>query len=244
MTIGKGGAGMREFSPEEISERTGKDGQPAYVAMDGNVYDVSASKLWRNGHHMQRHDAGADLTDVFPTAPHGPEVFERVARVGTVKSAAPAATEPAVPAAPAWAQKILDFHPHPIMVHFPQAFLSFASLFLILFYVTRSACLERTAFYVMLSGAAMAVPTVATGFFHWIFKYARASGGVYKFKIGMSFVALILSWTAVAVHFSTGPLPSSPISIPVLALYLAIVPVIVAIGHAGGIIVFGRKKKL
>lgn len=230
---------MKEFTPEELAKHNGQDGQPAFVAMNGRVYDVSASKLWKNGQHMRRHDAGADLSDVFPQAPHGPEVFERVTEAGVLRSATQAVSSEV----PAWAQKILDFHPHPIMVHFPQAFLSFAPLFLILHYAVRGACLERTAFYMLLCGAVMAVPTAATGFFHWIFKYARAAGGVYKFKIVMSLAVLALSWITVLVHASAGPLKPAPINMPVLVLYVAIVPMIAALGHAGGMIVFGRKKK-
>jgi predicted heme/steroid binding protein/uncharacterized membrane protein len=230
---------MKEFTPEELARYNGQDGKPAYVAMGGRVYDVSESKLWKNGQHMRRHDAGADLSDIFPKAPHGPEVFERVAQAGVLRSA----TQSAPKEVPALVQTLLDFHPHPIMVHFPQAFLSFAPLFLILYYATRAACLERTAFYMMLCGAAMAVPTVATGFFHWIFKYGRAAGGVYKFKIIMSMVVLVLSWVAVLAHTSAGPLKPAPANIPVLVLYLVIVPMIVALGHAGGMIEFGHKKK-
>ena len=36
---------MREFDVEALSEFNGKDGKPTYVAHEGKVYDVSASKL-------------------------------------------------------------------------------------------------------------------------------------------------------------------------------------------------------
>jgi predicted heme/steroid binding protein/uncharacterized membrane protein len=49
----------------------GKDGRPAYVAYKGLIYDMTGSKLWKNGSHMMKHAAGIDLTDMLRTAPHG-----------------------------------------------------------------------------------------------------------------------------------------------------------------------------
>jgi predicted heme/steroid binding protein len=43
----------------------------------GKVYDVTGSRLWREGRHAKRHEAWLDLTDSLGGAPHGPEVFER-----------------------------------------------------------------------------------------------------------------------------------------------------------------------
>jgi len=53
-----------------------------YIAHDGKVYDVSASKMWKTGLHMKRHQSGADLTEEIKGAPHGTEVLERVPQVG------------------------------------------------------------------------------------------------------------------------------------------------------------------
>ena len=49
---------------------------------EGNIYDVSESKLWKDGIHMGRHHAGIDLTSSMAGAPHGAEVLERVPKVG------------------------------------------------------------------------------------------------------------------------------------------------------------------
>ena len=232
---------MKEFTRQELEQFNGRNGLPAYIAHHGAVYDVSGSKMWRNGQHMRRHDAGGDLTEALAQAPHGPGMFERVVRAGVLKSDAAPAARPA-PEVPAWAQWLLGFHPHPIMVHFPQAFLSFAPLFLVLFYVTGNTHFERTGFYMLACGAAMAVPTIATGFLHWIYKYARASGGIYKFKIILSLIVLCFACATVYVHAARGPLPPGGVDATVLALYLMLVPMIVALGHAGGMIVFGARK--
>ena len=62
-----------EFTLEELHGFDGKEGRPAYIAYKGKVYDVSASRLWKDGSHARKHLAGNDLTDALRTAPHGEE---------------------------------------------------------------------------------------------------------------------------------------------------------------------------
>ena len=44
---------------------------------DGKVYDVTESRLWREGRHARRHSAWQDLTTAMADAPHGLEVLDR-----------------------------------------------------------------------------------------------------------------------------------------------------------------------
>ncbi len=76
---------LREFSLKELSEYVGKAGKPAYVGFQGVVYDVSASKSWKEGVHMDTHQAGQDLTRQFPDAPHGSELLGKYPIVGILK---------------------------------------------------------------------------------------------------------------------------------------------------------------
>lgn len=46
------------------------------VGYQGRVYDVTSSRLWRNGRHARLHDAWLDQTAALGGAPHGPEVLE------------------------------------------------------------------------------------------------------------------------------------------------------------------------
>lgn len=62
-----------ELTAAELSRFDGKEDRPAYFAYDGRVFDVTASKLWKNGLHMGLHAAGEDLTDALIRAPHGKE---------------------------------------------------------------------------------------------------------------------------------------------------------------------------
>lgn len=65
-----------------LSQFDGKDGRPAYVAYKGSIYDVTKSRLWKNGSHVTKHAAGNDLTDILKTAPHGEDKILAMSQVG------------------------------------------------------------------------------------------------------------------------------------------------------------------
>ncbi len=71
-----------ELTLEELSYYDGKDGKPAYIAVQGFIYDVTDSSFWRNGNH-NGYAAGQDLTDeIINSSPHGIENISRVPKVG------------------------------------------------------------------------------------------------------------------------------------------------------------------
>ncbi len=75
----------RTFTSEELSEYNGKDGNPAYVAVDGVVYDFTELELWVNGDH-NGFEAGKDLTEeIKEISPHGLSVLDRATVVGTLE---------------------------------------------------------------------------------------------------------------------------------------------------------------
>ena len=76
---------MKEFNPDELADYNGENGNPVYIAYNGKVYDVSESKLWRNGLHMKRHRAGQELTTDIQAAPHEINVLERYPQVGILR---------------------------------------------------------------------------------------------------------------------------------------------------------------
>ncbi len=76
------------MTSEELSKYDGQNGQPAYVAVSGSIYDVTASERWKNGLHEEVHQAGQDLTEELKSAPHVRAVIERFPIVGRLEEPA------------------------------------------------------------------------------------------------------------------------------------------------------------
>jgi len=75
---------LKVFTLEELSTYHGLDGKPAYVAVDGVVYDFTNLGAWRNGKH-NGFNAGKDLTDeILNVSPHGVKNLEGVPIVGSL----------------------------------------------------------------------------------------------------------------------------------------------------------------
>lgn len=74
---------MKDMTLEELAAFNGKNGQPAYVAFNGVVYDVTESAMWGDGEHEAMHFAGADMTAEHDDAPHDVYVtdFPQVGRL-------------------------------------------------------------------------------------------------------------------------------------------------------------------
>ena len=78
---------------EELALYNGKNGQPAYVAVDGIIYDMTNSSLWAQGNH-NGFEAGKDLTEPLnKQSPHGSSKLKNVPVVGELVAASPAALD-------------------------------------------------------------------------------------------------------------------------------------------------------
>lgn len=76
--------GMMELTLEELKQYDGKNGNPAYVAVDGIIYDMTNVAAWKNGDH-NGYSAGNDLTDIIKNkSPHGVKNLEGVPIVGKI----------------------------------------------------------------------------------------------------------------------------------------------------------------
>lgn len=77
-------AAEEAFTLEELATYNGQNGQPAYIAVEGVVYDVSNSSRWKGGRH-NGFEAGNDLTEeIVGRSPHGKIVLGRLPVVGTL----------------------------------------------------------------------------------------------------------------------------------------------------------------
>ena len=74
---------------EELAEFDGREGRKAYVAVNGKIYDVTESSWWQDGDHQGAHQAGCDLSEELPKAPHVRAVIERFPVVGQLEAPEP-----------------------------------------------------------------------------------------------------------------------------------------------------------
>ena len=74
--------GTLELTLDQLTQYDGKHGNPAYVAVDGVIYDVTNVPQWKNGEH-NGYSAGNDLTDIIKNkSPHGVKQLKGIPVVG------------------------------------------------------------------------------------------------------------------------------------------------------------------
>jgi predicted heme/steroid binding protein/uncharacterized membrane protein len=186
---------MKEFTSEELAQFNGENGKPVYIAHEGKVYDVSASKMWKTGTHMKRHHSGQDLTTDIQGAPHTPEVFQRFSQVGMLK-AEKETEDPRVPAPLAALLRIFPFfrrHPHPMTVHFPIVFMFSTTVFSLLYLITGEKSFDTTAFHCLGAGVLFNGVAIATGFYTWWLNYMAKPLKPVKIKIPLTLAMMITS---------------------------------------------------
>lgn len=72
---------VKVYTASELAKYDGQNGNPAYVAIDGKVYDVTNASAWRNGMHKGV-SAGADLSEEINQSPHGKSVLTSLPVIG------------------------------------------------------------------------------------------------------------------------------------------------------------------
>jgi predicted heme/steroid binding protein/uncharacterized membrane protein len=237
---------MNTFDPESLSQFSGKDGRPAYIAYKGRIIDVSASKFWKTGLHMNRHPAGRDLTTDIEAAPHGPEVLERYPQVGTLTTNDGTERSLSKPL-----ERLLDRfpilrrHPHPMLVHFPIVFAISPVLFYLLYRITAADAFEATAFHCLGAGLLFCVPAILTGFFTWWLNYQAKPLRPVLIKILFSglLVTFFLAAFLCRALFPADVLSLTGWGIIYLVLILALIPIVAVIGWYGASLTFPLERK-
>ncbi len=227
---------MKEFTSEELASFNGKDGSPIYIAFEGKVFDVTKSRLWAKGLHMNRHAAGKDLTADISAAPHGTEVFERYPQIGTVKKGPPEELKHLPPFLRDFLQRfpMTRRHPHPMIVHFPIALLMASSLFVLLYLIFGNLPFEMTSFYLLILGAISSPFAMGTGLLTWWINYRLKLNYFVKRNIQISIILLIFEIILIFWRISQ-PVPSHQIY---FILMILLTPIVALLGYYGGQLTF------
>jgi len=233
------------MTSEELLSFDGKDGNPVHIAFQGKVYDVTKSRLWVTGSHMKRHSSGKDLTGEITAAPHGPEVLERYPQVGVLKEGLPEELKHLPP----WLQGVLKRfpsvrrHPHPMVVHFPIAFLMAASLFILLYFFLRNPSLELTSFFLLLLGAIASPFAMVTGLLTWWINYRLKLNYFIKRKLQLSVLLLALEIILVLGRILNPATPPEQVYTVYSILMVILAPVVGLIGYYGGQLTFPSERQ-
>lgn len=240
---------MRQLTNEDLKNSTSQDGNPNLVAVNGKVYDISTSQLWKNGHHMNRHVAGMDLSEAIRQAPHGLDRLDRVTLLGELKSS------PAINAASAEAFEesepvesplpliaaLLKLHPHPISVHFPIALFIIAAAFQAIGLIANHPAFIQVAFYNLVAASLITPVSIVLGFISHRYNYGNVWSPIFLTKLFLSIVLLILSDAAVGLGiFMMNGSPSVMVEWSYRLVVFLLAPTVMALGYFGGLITFPR----
>ncbi len=231
----------KKFTLEELKQFDGLHGRPAYVVWGGQVFDVSASKLWHQGRHMGSHQAGRDMTQEITAAPHGPEKIYNLPKVGFLipsdlsKEDIPPFLVRLFHTAP-----LLRRHPHPMLVHFPIVLMMATTGFAILYLLTGNSSFENTSWYCLWGGTLFLFPAIASGLFTWWINYESEWLRAIKIKISLSSLLLVLSLSALVWRFFYPDilLHWQPLSLLYCVLIFSLTPLVAAIGWYGATLSF------
>lgn len=223
----------RTFTLEELARFDGKDGRPAYFAVDGVVYDATNSRMWRNGTHVRLHEAGRELTKPLMAAPHPADRLENVPTVGVLAEGE--AAEPAVPEedeVPSFASLLYGMHAHPASVHFPIALCVIAGLLEFVGLVLDCPGCHTAASYNLVLGLASSPVAIISGVVDWKYQFGGRFTSLFVWKYALSALFIAVAVLAVALlAFGAAP------QLYRLAV-IALAPVALGLGFVGGRLTF------
>ncbi len=230
------------FSAEELKEGNGRDGHPILFAYEGKVYEVDPeSKLWKDGNHMNRHLAGADLTKDMGSSPHGVDVLSKAKLVGELVAGPLTSIEP-----PRWVALLLSKHPHPISSHFPIALSVTAALFSVISILFDARVIELAGVFNLIVATLVVPFTILTGYLSWRYNYQRKKSFEFKGKILLSILLPFFMLGGLCIfgyhYFFTGSYPAGPIHVLYHALVISTALNVVALGYLGGRVTFPDKR--
>ncbi len=229
---------VRKISLEELHENNGADGKPIYVAYRNKVYDVSSSKLWRGGKHMNRHNGGEELSAEFQQAPHKSDVLQRFPLVGVLDAqvditAGPERKLPAI----VHQFPFLKRHPHPMTVHFPIVFSISVTLFSLLYLLTGWQGFDEAALCCLGASVLFTPLGILTGLYTWWLNYYAQTTLPITIKLVLSPTLFVLT-LALFIWRVQVPDVLDAGTVLYILLVLALMPLVGIIGWYGASLTF------
>jgi len=217
---------------EEVKKYNGKDGQPAYIIYNDKVYDVTNSRLWKNGVHMNRHKAGEDMTDFISMAPHGDDLLKR----DNIKYICDIEPEEIIFDKKDKLRNLYSkYHPHPVFIHYPMGILYFGAFMLLLYLLTKNQSFEQASFYSLICGTLSIFPAVLSGVFSWWLNYEMTLTKIFKNKLIFSVILTVVCIFLSITRIFNPSITSLPVLFIVYCfLYLLSIPILTLIAYNGG----------
>ncbi len=226
---------------EELQTFDGKEGRKSYVSNEGRVYDVTDSRLWKNGKHVNKHFAGMDLSEALKSAPHGPEVLERFSQVDTLDAVKKTAGKQEKTFKDTVRKLYRLFHPHPMFIHFPMGLINFTVIMQIIFLATGKESFESAGFYSLAASVLFLIPTIGSGFVSWWVNYELTMNKIFGLKITFSFILFFMCLLEVIMRMMSPEIGTGQggASLFYHAMIFLNVPVLAVIGFNGGKLSWG-----
>ncbi len=236
---------LKTFTLKQLNEYNGTGDQPAYIALNGKVYDVSNSPLWRNGKHQGRHSAGKDLSLIINNAPHNDAVMAKFPIVGLLIEESRREK---------LAEKFESLHLHPILVHFSLAYSMAIPLLAVFYFLTDIASFEVASYYMLVLAFVAAPLSALTGFFSWRITYEHHMTRLFSRKIWLtilvtSIITICFVWRTLDPHILFTREEFDYVFLGLLdqvlpekyiyfVLIFSLVPINILLGYFGGKIVY------
>jgi uncharacterized membrane protein len=189
---------------------------------------------------MNRHLPEKDLSGEISAAPHGPEVFERYPQIGILKKGPPEELKHLPEPLQTLLQKfpMARRHPHPMLVHFPIAFLMASTFFYLLFFKFVHPSLGTTSAHLLFLGAISTPFAIATGLLTWWINYRLRFTSFIKRKIQLSIFLLVIEIILILLLIGEVEI-FHPIY---LILTLLVTSIVILLGYYGGQMTFPAEK--
>lgn len=189
---------------EKLKQYNGNNGQKAYIAYKGNVYDVTKSPLWENGSHQGIHEAGLDLTDAMANAPHGDDVFANFDVVDTLDDEEDSEDADGEKDKNKidWVKWYRKYHPHPMLVHFPIALHLFAVGLNIIFLSNQESSFATAVFYSFFLATIMGFFAMLSGILSWWINYQMTFTQIFIIKLLLSILTLLLGIMGISIYLN------------------------------------------